>query len=165
MIIVQKSEKNLFEMFGNNSNKIYTEPSSFNPSSSISHLPGAFGVLTGPGAALVMRDLEKFSRMKNRDEIIAEINRLKEEKVIKEVGLSCLENVLFAVNRESESSPNSTNYLSAPKPPAADITSPASPAVVVAATSTVGNSVGAGTGSAEILQDIENDNHKLDAYV
>jgi hypothetical protein len=108
-LLLQKSENNLLEMFGSYSKKIYSEPASTsNHSSSISHLAGASDVLAGPGATLVMKGLEKFSRLKDRDEIIAEIKRVKEEKEIRQIELTCLENLLFTVDRESESM-NSTS--------------------------------------------------------
>jgi hypothetical protein len=111
-LLLQKSQKSLFEMLGNYSKKVYTEPKSLtdNNSSSTSHLPGASDMLTAPGMAFVMKGLEKFARMKDRDEIIAEIQRVKEEKEMRQIEFNCLENLLFAVDRESESAnSNSTN--------------------------------------------------------
>jgi hypothetical protein len=121
-----------------------------NNSSSISHLPGASDVLTAPGMACVMKGLEKFSRMRDRDEIIAEIKRVKEEKEMRHIELNCLENLLFTVDRESESfNSNSRNRRSSnpPQPSAA------------AAAAADGAVTGAGS-----PQDIENEISNLDAY-
>lgn len=47
--------------------------------------------------------MEKYSKLKNHDELSHEIDRLKEEIQRKQMELSCLENMMFASDKDSSS--------------------------------------------------------------
>eukprot|EP00604_Paraphysomonas_vestita_P004346 CAMPEP_0174825650 /NCGR_PEP_ID=MMETSP1107-20130205/42964_1 /TAXON_ID=36770 /ORGANISM="Paraphysomonas vestita, Strain GFlagA" /LENGTH=142 /DNA_ID=CAMNT_0016057461 /DNA_START=3613 /DNA_END=4041 /DNA_ORIENTATION=- len=50
------------------------------------------------------KGLEKFAKLKNQEELTAEINRIKDEVRVRQVELACLENMMFASENDNASS-------------------------------------------------------------
>lgn len=96
---LHKSEKNIFELIyccNQISNKVFTTNNEV-----------AFHTEEGVGASskkLSQKDQEKFSYLKNPEEVAHEIDRIKDEIRVKQHELSSLENMMFAFIQESSSS-------------------------------------------------------------
>eukprot|EP00604_Paraphysomonas_vestita_P000060 CAMPEP_0174825380 /NCGR_PEP_ID=MMETSP1107-20130205/42690_1 /TAXON_ID=36770 /ORGANISM="Paraphysomonas vestita, Strain GFlagA" /LENGTH=120 /DNA_ID=CAMNT_0016056919 /DNA_START=2652 /DNA_END=3014 /DNA_ORIENTATION=- len=54
----------------------------------------------------MIKGLEKFAKLKNQEELTAEIVRVKDEMKIKQIELACLENMMFASDNDGGSSSN-----------------------------------------------------------
>jgi hypothetical protein len=66
----------------------------------------------------IVRQLERLTQIKGRDEIIAEIERVKKEHLMRQQELGCLENLLFMADQEiSIASKNSQIDSACPPPP------------------------------------------------
>jgi hypothetical protein len=89
--------------------RVYSEPP---PDGSISEVPSPIS-----GTGIITRELERLTQMKNRDEIIAEIERVKREHEMRQEELSCLENLLFLCDQDNSNISKSSVNSASNRPP------------------------------------------------
>ena len=100
-LFLRKTEKNILELLGLRklSNKILAINQDDNAISTTENL-------SGQGNTSMVKGLEKFSKMKNQEEITTEIVRIKEEMKLRQIELACLENLMFVSDGDGESASN-----------------------------------------------------------
>jgi hypothetical protein len=104
-LILRKSEASLFEkiskLWVTSSGKVFASSEKGDAST----VPSTHHQSIGSGSAvddqLMMRGLEKYSKMKNKAELDGEIERVKEQIKRHQVELACLENMIFASEHDS----------------------------------------------------------------
>lgn len=101
-LILRKSEKNIFEILGLKklTNKILAIDQDENNTLSMTSTEKIPGVGYDP----MMKGLEKFAKLKNQDELLGEITRIKEEMKLRQIEIACLENMMFASDKDGSSS-------------------------------------------------------------
>lgn len=107
-LILRQSEKNIFEMVNwkKFSSKVNIYSKSDQPTASISNQQGGNELMNFPGSnqdQFMLKGLEKYSKLKNKEELNIEIDRVKEEIKLRQVELVCLENMIFASEQDSKS--------------------------------------------------------------
>jgi hypothetical protein len=101
-LTLRLSEKSIFALMKTFCpTKVYLEPPP----------PESSDLLSNGGNDFLGRQLERLSRFTSRDEIVAEIDRIKGEYLVKQQELNCLENLLFLSDQDGRS----TNSLFSPQ--------------------------------------------------
>jgi hypothetical protein len=130
-LILRQSELTILEMSHTFKTKIYSSPDT------------GTGTGTGraegldPGNGILSKQFDRLSQMKTREEIIAEMDRLKAEHLLRQQELNCLGGLLFLTDQESSSRRPSQN--------SAPVSSPANPNLGIT------NDNGSGTGVGEVV--------------
>jgi hypothetical protein len=96
-LTLRQSEANIVDRIRSlfSSNKIYSAPSS----TSLARAAGGEG-MSAHLDGIIARQLERLTQIRTREEIIAEIDRVKVEHFLKQHELSCLENLLFMADQD-----------------------------------------------------------------
>mgnify|MGYP006977228688 CR=1 FL=1 len=109
-LVLRKSEKNLLQSMGLNklSNKILATNDDDPPSLKVGHKEHGNETSTSPNnntnSNFSSREIEKYSKLKNREELVHELARAREEVQQKLMEISCLENMMFASEQDNSSS-------------------------------------------------------------
>jgi hypothetical protein len=108
-LTLRQSEANIVDRIRSlfSSNKIYSAPSS----TSLARAAGGEG-MSAHLDGIIARQLERLTQIRTREEIIAEIDRVKVEHFLKQHELSCLENLLFMADQD----PSACNTSSSASP-------------------------------------------------
>lgn len=108
-LILRKSEKSIFEIncyWKKFSNKVNSYSKSDPSTTSITNQGVGSELNSFPGLnqnQQILKGLEKYSKLKNKEELNVEVERIKEEIKLRQVELVCLENMMFASEQDSKS--------------------------------------------------------------
>lgn len=109
-LILRKTEPSLFDITSKHCAQIFSSGKIFAssekgdpPTSSMSHTQHQTIGADSLDDQLMMKGLEKYSKMKNKAELDGEIERVKEQIKRHQVELACLENMIFASEHDSKS--------------------------------------------------------------
>lgn len=110
-LILRKSERSIIEInwcfcLKKLSNKVDIYSKSDQPTTSISNQAIGSELNSYSGSnqnQLMLKGLEKYSKLKNKEELNVEIEKIKEEIKLRQVELVCLENMIFASEQDSKS--------------------------------------------------------------
>ena len=119
-LILRKSEISILDIkcWKGFSHRVAVYSKSEEPTASMSNQVGGIGGIGGIGGGggnelntfpglnqnhLMLKGLEKFAKLKNKEELNVEIDKLKEEIKLRQIELVCLENMIFASEQDSKS--------------------------------------------------------------